>query len=175
MTLCPFSKRRMIPRMSWPEVPLRIPHPLQEDLLRRLGRDPAESAAGLPHIEDRAELLVLLPRTLGISGMPEHLEAQLFAELRVEAVLAGHLERDLPLRVGDLLHHGHVLKEVDGSGGLVVASLELACRPECCLGRLENRRLHRFDEDPPVDAFLLGDLVDDVTQAPFKPGFGCCH
>ena len=89
--------------------------------------------------------------------------------------LAGDVEGDLPFGIGHRFDHGHVLEEVDRAGVFVVAGLELASRTERRLRGLQDRRFHGLDQDLPVDSLLLGDLVDDVTQAPFKPGFRCCH
>ena len=97
--------------------------------------------------------------------MPEHLEAQVFADVGVEAMALGHVDRDLTLGLGHRLDHRHVLKEVDVAGFLVEARFELAVRAERRLRRLENRRLHRLDQNATIDAFLLRYLVDNHAES----------
>src|SRR5690606_16535038 len=155
------------------DVALGVADALQEHLLGRLRGDAPEGAAGLLHVEHGAELLVLLARALRVAGMPEHLKAELLADLGVEAVLARHLERDLPLRVFDLLDDGHVLEQIDVAVVFVEPRLELTRWPERRLGSLENRSLHRFDEDLLFDALFLGDLLDDASEIDVEAS--CCH
>ncbi len=173
MMLWPFSKRRTMPRISSPlavlvlvvdDVALGVAHALQQDLLGGLRRDATEGAARLLHVEHVAELLVLLARLLGVARVPEHLEAELFADLGFESVLPCDVDGDFALRVGDFLDDGHVLEEVDVPAVLVETSLELPSRPEGGLRGLENGGLHRLDEDLLVDALLLGDLLDDAAE-----------
>ncbi len=67
------------------EVALVVAHALDEHLLRRLRRDAAEGLARLLHAQEVAELLVLLGGLLRVRRVPEDLEAELLAELRLEA------------------------------------------------------------------------------------------
>src|SRR5262249_34672867 len=112
------------------EIALFVAHALDEHLLRRLRRDAAELRARLLHLEEIAELFVLLGGLLRVGRVPEDLEAELLAELRFEAVLLRVLEGDLALLVGDVVHHGHELEEVDLTGLFVERGLELAVRAE---------------------------------------------
>src|SRR6185369_14165201 len=79
------------------DVAFGVTHALQQHLLGRLRGDAAERAARLFHVQHGAELFVLLARTLGIARMPEHLETELLADLRFEAVLDRNVERNLAL------------------------------------------------------------------------------
>ena len=184
MMLWPFSKRRMMPRISSPlavlelvvdDVALGIAHALQQHLLGRLCGDATEGAARLLHVEHLAELLVLLARALGIARMPEHLETELLADLGLEAVLARDVESDLALRFLDRFHHGHVLEEIDVTRVGIEARLELARWPERGLRGLEDRCLHRLDEDLLVDALFLGDLLDNAAEIDVEARSVRCH
>jgi hypothetical protein len=107
--------------------------------------------------------------------VPEHLETQLFAEIGFETMLARQVRRNLALRLRDVLHHPHVLEEIDRARLGVVLRFELSGWTECRLRRLENGRLHRLDQDGLVDAFLLGDLIDDQAQIAYQVRSLCCH
>jgi hypothetical protein len=97
--------------------------------------------------------------------VPEDLEAELLAELRLEALRLGVFERDLALVVRDVVDDGHELEEVDLAGLLVEVRLELAVRSEDALGGLEDRFLDRLHETSAVDPLLLRDHVDRLEQA----------
>src|SRR4030095_594295 len=103
---------------------------LEQDLLRGLRGDAPEGAPRLPDVEHRAELLVLLARFLGVARMPEDLKPELLADLGLETVLAGDVERDVAFRLGDLLDHDHVLEQLDLTRIQVEPRLELARRSE---------------------------------------------
>ena len=174
MMLLPFSKRRTMPRMSSPLRSLYSLKMRSRSASRTRWRSTCfavcaamrpKVAARLLQLEEVAELLVLLARLLGVFGAPEDLEAELLAELGVEAVLLGVVERDLALGLGHLLDDGHVLEEVDLAGVLVEARLELAGRPEDALRGLQDGRLDRLDEDLLVDPLLLRDLLEDAPEA----------
>ena len=96
--------------------------------------------------------------------MPEDLEAQLLAELRLEAVLLRVLEGDLALLVGDVVHHGHELEEVDLAGLLVERGLQLPVGAEDALGGLEDRLLDGLHQALAVDTLFFGDHVDRLEQ-----------
>jgi hypothetical protein len=70
------------------QLALGVPHSLEQDLLGGLRGDAPEGAAGLLHVQNRAKLLVLLPRPFGVARVPENLEAELLAEIGFETVLA---------------------------------------------------------------------------------------
>ena len=112
------------------DVALGVADALDDDLLGRLRGDAAEALALLRELEQVAELLVLLARALGVFVEVEDLEAELLAELGLEAVALGVDGADLALVVVDLLDDGHVLEEIDGAGLLVEARLELAVDAE---------------------------------------------
>src|SRR6266511_4096225 len=76
------------------DVALGVAHALEQHLLGGLGRDATERAARLLHVEHAAEFLVLLLRPIGVARVPEHLEAELLADLRFEAVLARDIDGD---------------------------------------------------------------------------------
>ncbi len=143
------------------DVALGIAHALQEHLLGRLRGDAPEGAARLLHVQHGAELFVLLARALGVTRVPEHLEAQLLADFGFEAVLDRNVEGDLAVGLSDLFDDGHVLEEIDVAALFVEAGFELAGRTERSLRCLQNGRLHRLDEHLFVDALLLGHLLDD--------------
>ncbi len=116
----------------------------------------------LLHPEQLAELLVLLLRLVGVFRHVEDLEAELLAGLGLEPVALGVVDADLALLVLHRVGDRHVLKEIDGTGLVVVAGLELTGHAEGSLRRRENRLLHRLDQDLGIDPLLLTDLLDDV-------------
>ena len=130
----------------------------KQHLLRGLRRDAAERAPGLTHVEHGTELLVLLPGTLGVLRVPEHLETELLPELRLEAMLLRHVQGNLPLRIRNLLGHGHVLEEVDRTRVLAVTSLELARGTERGLCGLQYCRFHGLDQDLSCRSLFLPPL-----------------
>ena len=77
-----------------------------------------------------AELFVLLRARSGVARVPEHLEAELFADLRFEAVLDRDVEGDLAFGLRDLFDDGHVLEEIDVAALFVEPGLELTGRTE---------------------------------------------
>ncbi len=157
------------------DVALGVAHALEQHLLGGLRGDAAERAARLLHVEQAAELFVLLASALGVARVPENLKAELLARVRFEAVLARRLERDLALGLGHALDHGHVLKEIDAARIRVEASFELTGGTEGRLRRLQDRRLHRLDEHLLVDALLLGDRFNDAAQVFTVARRLCCH
>ena len=146
------------------EVPLLVAHALDEHLLGRLRGDAAEGLARLLHAQDVAELLVLLGGLLGVRRVPEDLEAELLAHLRLEAEALRVLDRDLAVVVGHVVDHGHVLEEVDLAGVLVEARLELAVRAEHALRRLEDGLFDRLHEARLVDPLVLRDHLDRLEE-----------
>ena len=177
MRLWPFSKRRTMPRISWPWRSLYSLKMMSrsasrtrcnEHLLGRLRRDAAEGAARLLHVEQVAELFVLLAGALGVTRVPEHLEAELLAELGFEPVLCAPCRAAISRSgCGHVFDDGHVLEQVDVAGVLVEARFELARRTERRLRRLEDRRLHRLDQDLLVDALLLRRPARRSNRDPF--------
>src|SRR5690606_9669334 len=96
------------------ELALGVADTLDDHLLRRLRGDATEPATVLLEAEQIAVLTVLLLRLLGVLGQVEDLEAEILTDLSVvEAVAPGVLDRDLALRIVDLLHDRHELIEVD--------------------------------------------------------------
>ncbi len=128
------------------EVALFVADALEEDLLGGLRGDAPEGGARLLHVQEVAELLVLLGRLLRVARVPEDLEAEVLAELGLEASRLRVLEGDLAVVVGRVVDDGHVLEEVDLAGVLVEARLELAVRPEDALRGLQDGLLDGLDE-----------------------------
>jgi hypothetical protein len=143
---------------------LRVADALDDHLLGGLGRDAAEALAVLPHLEHVAEVAVLLARLVAIGLEVEDLEAELLTELRLEAVTARVLHRDLALRVLHILDDRHVLEQVDVARVAVEARLELAGHSEGPLRSGEDRLLHGLHQDAGLDALLLADLLDDGVE-----------
>jgi hypothetical protein len=147
------------------DVALGVAHALDDHLLGGLRRDAAEALAVLLHLEHVAEVAVLLARLVASSGLEvEDLEAELLAELRLEAVTARVLDRDLALRVVHLLDDRHVLEEVDVARVAVEARLELAVGAE---GRLAAVRIACSMVSTRTLAsmpFSLADLLDDGVE-----------
>jgi hypothetical protein len=88
------------------------------------------------------------------------LHADLVADLGLRIELPGPGEADLGLRIRDRLHHLAKLEELDLAGVDVEAGLDLLLLPELLPGRLAHRLLECLDDRVPVDALVLGDLVD---------------
>src|SRR5205823_8001537 len=142
---------------------------LDDDLLRRLRGDAPEALAIRLQAQDVAVALVLDASLLLVLGAVEDLEEQLVADLRLDPLLAGVLDGDLVDaldRVLDLdaLHHGEGLEHLHHALLLVVDGLDGAVGPEVLLGRLRDGVLQRVDEDVPLDAFVLRDLIQDHVQ-----------
>ena len=97
-------------------------------------------------------------------GCQKILEAELFAELRLEALGLRVLERNLALVVGHVVHDGHELEEVDLTGLLVEGRLELAVRSEHALGSLEDRLLDGLHQASAIDPLLFRDHVDRLEE-----------
>ena len=96
--------------------------------------------------------------------MPEDLEAELLAELRLEPEPMRVLQSNLAVFVRDVVDDGHVLEEVDLAGFLVEARFELAIRSEHALGRLEDRLFDGLDEPRLVDPLVLRDHFDRLKK-----------
>ena len=169
--LLPRSKRRTMPVMISPRaifvlvedvLALGVAHALDDHLLGGLRGDAAEAVASLRDLQEIPELFVLLARFVGVFLEIEDLKAQLFAEVRFQAVALGVLLRDLTLRIAHVLDDRHVLEQIDLTDRLIVARLELTIRPERTLGSRQDRLLHRLDQNLRVDPFLTTHLIDDV-------------
>ncbi len=143
------------------EISLGIAEALDEHLLRGLRGDAPELRALHLDLEDLAELFVLLTSPLEVLREVEDLEAELLAELRLEARLLRLVEGDLARGLGDLgLDDRHVHEEVDLAGLVGELRFELAVLAERVLRGLEDGLFHRLHEDLAVDALFLGDRVD---------------
>ncbi len=152
------------------QVALGVAHPLQQHLLRGLRSDATEGASRLLQLEKVTELLVLRPRLFGIFRPPEHLKAELFAELRLEAPPLGVFESDFALGLAHFFDDRHILKEVDLTGLVAETRFQLARRPERALGSLQNGGLDGVDEDLFVDPFFFGDLFEDEAEVGLSSG-----
>ena len=174
MMLFPFSKRRTTPLMS---SPLRSLNSLKmrsrsSSRTRWMRTCFAVCAAIRPKAARACFTLSRSPNSLSCSfarfasfGCQKILEAELFAELRLEPRLLRVLERDLALLVGHVVHHRHVLEEIDLAGVLVEPRLHLPVRAEHALGGLQDRLLDGLDEPRLVDPLVLGDHFDRLEEA----------
>ena len=117
-----------------------------------------------------AELGVLLRGALGVLGPVEDLEQELVAQLGLEAVLVGVLDRDLPALDCVVLDDVDDEEQVDRAGLDVVLRLHLAVHPERALGGGQDRLLQGLEEDGPVDVLVSTDLVDDHAEVGFHGG-----
>src|SRR5690606_35174348 len=77
------------------QLALRVADALDDHLLGGLRGDATEAAAVLLHLQQIAELLVLLARLVGVFRKVEDLEAELLADLGLETVATRVLDGDL--------------------------------------------------------------------------------
>jgi hypothetical protein len=180
--LLPRSKRRTMPVTISPRRSLNSlkmmsrsasRNALDDDLLGGLRGDAAESPGAASELEQIAELAVLLAGALGVFLQVEDLEAELFAELGVEAVALGVDRADLALGVLDASRRRSCTGRGRPRRCPRCTGLELAVDPERALGGGQDRLLHRLDQDLGVDALLLADLVDDAQQRKCALLHGC--
>jgi len=143
----------------------------------RLGNDPVSGAVRW----DDGDLLeiggsMLQLRRVGDADSADRADAGVAGSLALLGDAVVRRPRAVPSwQPAELTPPSPPTTHVDAPGGLVVTSLELPRGTEGGLGSLEDRRFHGLDEDLPVDALFLGNLIDDVAQASIEPGIGCCH
>src|SRR6185312_6287921 len=113
-------------------LPLGLAHPLQDDLLGRLGGDAAEPLPGAVQLQELAVLGVLLLGLSLILLVVENLEQELVARLGLEAEPLRFREQDLfPLVArGDRLDDDDDLEQIDPAGLFVELGLHLALHAE---------------------------------------------
>src|SRR5262249_22590396 len=143
---------------------LRLAYTLDDHLLCGLRRDAAEVLDGIAQIQHLAPLLLLLLGALGVLVAVENLEQQLVTRLgaRIDFLRVG--SGDFPaVNLRRIRHHNHE-EQIDDTGLVVIASLDLAVHAKDLLGRRENGLLQRLDQDLLIDVLVLGDLIDDHVE-----------
>src|SRR5690606_2367117 len=106
---------------------------------------------------------------LCVLWMPKDLKSQLFADFGLQPHLGGLFSRKLIFWILDFFHNSHVLEEINGAGLFVESRLHLARLPKSRLSSLADCRLHRFDQNFPIQSLLASDVIDHLQKITF------CH
>ena len=132
-----------------------------------MGRNAPEGRALRSELEDVAVALVLLSRLVGVFRQVENLKEEFVADLRLEAVFGGLVQRHLVVGIADVLGHDDDLEELDSAFIDVEVGFDLPLLSERFLRRLQDGLLERLLQRRPIDALVLRNLIDDVVEVGF--------